>query len=142
MPEQVAALFVRFAELAAAEGAAPEDGSGIDGVWTTTVPARNREADWRVAMNADTGTEHTVENFPSEGDSTSLRAASVSVWLGTLPAGVCTPYDGALVVQETIDGPSSIEDELLADIEAYMADVDDDDRAATQPAGTTGGERP
>lgn len=138
MPEQVAELFVKFAELAAVAGATPDDGSGIDGVWTTTVPARDREDDWNVAMNADTGTQHTVENFPTSGDSPSIRPASVTVWLGGLPAGVCTPFDGAVVIQETIDGPTSIEDELIADVEAHMAAVEDDSSEPTAP--TTGGE--
>ena len=139
MPEQVAELFVRLAELAAAAGATPEDGSGIDGVWTTTVPAPDREDDWNVAMNCDTGTEHTIEDFPAEGDMPSLRAGSVTVWLGTVPAGVCTPFSGTVVVQETLDGPTSIEDELIADIEQQIEAVDGDrDEALT----TTGGESP
>lgn len=141
MPEQVAALFVRFAELAAAEGATPDDGSGIDGVWTTTIDATSRDRNWRVAMNCDTETEHTITDFPSKGDRTALRPASATVWLGTLPAGVCTPNDGSLIIQATIGNPSSIEAELLADIETHMAAIDED-HASTQPEATTGGDRP
>ena len=123
---KVPTLFARLAELAAADGAVPDDGSGIDGVWTTTVPASHHDRDWQVAINCDTETEHTIEDLPREGDTTALRPASATVWLGSLPAGVCTPRGGAVVVQATIEGPSSIEAELLADIEASL----DDDSAA------------
>lgn len=137
MAEQVATLFVRLAQLAAAEGATPEDGSGIDGVWTTTLPARNRDPNWTVAMNCDTETEHTVTDVPREGDTISIRPGSATIWLGATPAGVCTPFDGTLVIQETLEGPSSIEDELLADIEAQLPAIDGE---CTTPS--TGGGQP
>lgn len=139
MAEEVAALFVRLAELAAATGATPEDSSGIHGVWTTTVPARNRDDDWQIAMNCDTGTEHTVSGFPAAGNTPTLRPGSVTVWLGTIPAGVCTPFDGAVVIQETIDGPTRIEDELLGDIEARLQTIE---AGATtgEPVASVGGE--
>lgn len=120
MPEQVSALFVRLAELADAEGEVPDDGSGVDGVWTTTVPARNRDRDWNIAMNADTEEEHTVDDFPGEDDETSIRAGSATVFLGRWPAGVLNPYGGQLAVEQLDEGPKSIEDELIADVEARI----------------------
>ncbi len=120
MPEQVSLLFSRLAELAAAEGDVPEDGSGIDGVWTTIVPARDRERDWKVAMNADTNQEHTIEDFPGEGDETAIRSASATVWLGRWPAGVLGPFGGQLVVEQLDEGPQSIEDELIDDVDARI----------------------
>lgn len=120
MPDRVSLLFGRLAELAAAEGEVPEDGSGIDGVWTTTVPARNRERDWNVAMNADTGQEHTVEDFPGDSDDVSIRAGSATIWLGRWPAGVLDPFGGQLAVEQLDDGPQSIEDELIDDVDARV----------------------
>ena len=116
---KVPTLFARLAELATADGAVPNDGSGIDGVWTTTVPASHHDRDWQVAINCDTETEHTVENIPRKGDTTAPRPASATVWLGTMPADVCTPRGGSLVVQATIEGPTSIEEPLIADIDAH-----------------------
>ena len=116
--EQVSLLFSRLAELAAAEGDVPEDGSGIDGVWTTIVPARDRDRDWKVAMNADTDQEHTVEAFP--GDDVSIPAGSATVWLGRWPAGVLGPFGGQLAVEQLDDGPQSIEDELIDDVDARI----------------------
>jgi hypothetical protein len=138
MPEQVAELCVRLAELADTEGAVPADGSGIDGVWTTTIAAQNRKNDWKVAMNCDTGTEHTVADFPAEGDSPALRPGSVTVWLGTVPAGVCTPFSGAVVIQETIDGPQHIEAELIDDVETLIeaTDVDGDHEKTVAATGS------
>jgi len=118
--EQVSLLFSRLAELAAAEGDVPEDGSGIDGVWTTIVPARDRDRDWKVAMNADTNQEHTVVDFPGEGDETAIRAGSATVWLGRWPAGVLGPFGGQLAVEQLDDGPQSIEDELIDDVDARI----------------------
>jgi hypothetical protein len=120
MPEQVSLLFSRLAELADAEGDVPEDGSGIDGVWTTIIPARDRDCDWKVAMNADTNQRHTVADFPGEGDKTAIRAASATVWLGRWPAGVLDPFGGELVVEQLDDGPQSIEDELIDDVDAQI----------------------
>ena len=125
MAKQVSMLFSLLAELAAAEGDVPEDGSGIDGVWTTIVPARDRDRDWKVAMNADTNQEHTVADFPGEGDETAIRAASATVWLGRWPAGVLGPFGGQLAVEQLDDGPQSIEDELIADVEVKIEDLED-----------------
>jgi hypothetical protein len=126
MPEQVSLLFTRLAELAAAEGDVPEDGSGIDGVWTTIVPARERDRDWKVAMNADTNQEHTVEDFPGEGDETTIRAAAATVWLGRWPAGVLGPFGGTLAVEQLDDGPRSIEDELIDDVDARIEALEEE----------------
>ena len=120
MSEQVSLLFARLSELADAEGDVPDDGSGIDGVWTTTVPARDRDRDWNVAMNADTDQEHTVEGFPGEEDEISIRAGSATVWLGRWPAGVLGPFGGQLAVEQLDDGPQSIEDELIDDVDARI----------------------
>lgn len=126
----VPTLFVRLAELAIAETDAK---AGIDGVWTTTIEAATHDHDWQVALNCDTETEHTIADVPREGDHTSLRPASATVWLGTRPAGVCTPNGGSLVVQATISGPERIEDALIADIEARIEDL-----AATPTGGESG----
>lgn len=120
MSEQVSLLFYRLAELADAEGDVPDDGMGIDGVWTTIVPARDRDRDWKVAMNADTETERTIEGFPGEDDETSIEPGQSIVWLGRWPAGVITPFGGQLAAEQLDDGPQSIEDELIDDIEARI----------------------
>ncbi|WP_323190429.1 hypothetical protein [Halostella sp. PRR32] len=123
MPEQVSKLFTRLAELADAEGAVPEDGSGIDGTWTTTIPARDRDRDWSVAMNADVDEDHVVEDIPSEGDETTVQAGSATVWLGRWPAGVIHPFGGQVAAEQIDNGPQSIEDELIADIEARISSL-------------------
>jgi hypothetical protein len=120
VPNQVSLLFSRLAELAAAEGEVPEDGSGIDGVWTTTAPARDRDRDWNVAMNADTEQEHAVKDFPGDGDETTIRTGSATVWLGRMPAGVLGPFGGQLAIEQLDDGPQSIEDELIDDVDARI----------------------
>ena len=124
MGDQVAELFVRLAQLAAAEED-PDPETGIDGIWTTTIAATNRDADWQVAMNCDTEAEHTVDDIPTEGDTTTLRPGSATVWLDSYPAGVVTPTSGTVAVQATIGGPTSIEAELLADIEAELDGLDE-----------------
>jgi len=125
---EVPALFVRVAELAAAEEAPTEE--GIDGVWTTTIPASHYDRDWQVAMNCDTETEHTIADVPSAGDHTALRPASATVWLGERPAGVCTASGGGLCIQATIEGPPTIEDALIADIEAEIEHLEATDGEA------------
>ena len=120
MSEQVSLLFARLAELAAAEGDVPADGSGIDGVWTTTVPARDRDRDWNVAMNADTDQEHTFEGFPGEEDESFIRPLSATIWLGRTPVGAFGPFGGELTFEQTDDGPQSIEDELISDVDARI----------------------
>jgi hypothetical protein len=120
VPDQDSLLFTRLAELANAEGAVSEDGSGIDGVWTTTVPAHDRERDWNVAMNPDTDQEHTVEDFPGDGDDVSIRAGSATVWLGRWPAEVLGAFDSQLAVKQLDDRPQSIEDELIDDVDARI----------------------
>ena len=123
MGDQVAELFVRLAQLAVAEED-PASETGVEGVWTTTIAAADRDADWQVAMNCDTEAEHTVIDVPTEGDIASLRPASATVWLDSYPAGVVTPTSGTVAVQATINGPTSIEAELLADIEAQLDGLD------------------
>jgi len=125
MSEQVSALSVRLCELAEVEGDVPEDGSGIDGVWSTTVTGRNRGRDWTVAINADTDERHNVEDVPSEGDHTSLEPGTAMVWLGKWPAGVLNPHGGQLVVEQLEEEARSIENDLIADIVARMEEVDD-----------------
>ena len=131
MGDQVAELFVRLAQVAVAEEH-PDPEIGIEGVWTTTIDATDRDADWQVAMNCDTGTEHTVDDIPTEGDTTTVRPGSATVWLGDHPAGVVTPTSGTVAVQATIGGPTSIEAELLADLEAQL-DTLDGSTAGGQP---------
>ena len=126
MSEQVSYLFVRLAELAEAEGAVPEDGSGVDGVWTTTVPARERERDWNIAMNADVEEEIAVEDFPGEGDETTVPPIRAVIELGRWPAGVLGPHGGQVVVEELEDGPQSLEDELIEDVEAQIEHLEED----------------
>ena len=92
-----------------------------------------------VALTWMTVSRLTTENTPGGGATPSLRAGGVTRWLGTVPAGVCTPFSGTVVVQETLDGPTSIEDELIADIEQQIEAVDGDREEALP---TTGGEPP
>lgn len=129
MSKAVSLLFERLAELADAEGVVPDDGSGVDGVWTTTVPARGRERDWNVAMNADTDQERTVEDFPDDGDTISIRAGAATIWLGSWPAGVLDPFGGQLAVEILDERPQSIEDELIGDVEARIKALEGGDDA-------------
>jgi len=130
MPEEVSILMSRFAELANVEGSVPEDGSGVDGVWTTTVPASARDRDWKVAMNADTETERPVQDFRRGGDEAVIPAGKATVWLGGMPVGVVGPYGGQLVCERTDDGPESIEDELIDDVETRIDVLEEGDNAA------------
>jgi hypothetical protein len=120
MPEQVPLLFTRLCELAEADGAVPEDGSGVDGVWTTTVPAPNRDREWNIALNADVDEDHVVEGFPVDGDDTDVPAARAAIHLGRMPAGVIGAGGGGCAVETLDDGPQSIEDELIDDIDAQI----------------------
>ena len=52
------------------DGDVPEDGSGLDGVWTRTIEARKLDRDWRVAVNSEIDRELEASDFPSEGFST------------------------------------------------------------------------
>lgn len=118
--EETSLLFACLCELADAEGAVPEDGSGVDGIWTTTVTARDRDRDWNVALNADLDEELTAEDFPAEGQESEIPAASAVIELGEMPAGVVGPFDGQLAVEVLDEGPTSIEDELIDDVEAAI----------------------
>lgn len=122
----VSALFARLCELAEADGAVPDDGSGIDGVWTRTIIARDRRRSWNVAMNADTDTEHTIGDYPREGMNTSVPAGKAVVHLGAWPAGVVGPTGGELAVENTPAGLNPIEPELLGDVRAAIRDAGGD----------------
>lgn len=139
--QNISTVFARLAELADAEGAVPEDGSGIGGVWTTTVTAGDRDRDWNIAMNADTENEHEIEGFPSEDDTTSVRAGAATIWLGRMPAGVLNPFGGQFFVEVREDGPTSIEDEVLRDIESALleAGADIERTIPNEPVVTDGG---
>lgn len=126
MSEQVSELFYQLTQLADAEGAVPEDGSGIDGIWSTTVPARDRDRDWAIAINADVDDERTIEEFPGEDETTVIPPGRAVIHLGRWPAGVITPTGGQLAVEELDDGPQSIEDELIDDVEARIETFGDD----------------
>jgi hypothetical protein len=119
----VSAVFSRFCELAIADGDVPDDGSGLDGVWTRTIEARKRDRDWNVAVNAETERDLEVDDFPREGDSTSVSAGSAVVFLGAWPAGVVDPVGGQVVVEQLDADPRSIEDELLRDVETELLDA-------------------
>lgn len=130
MPEVVPELLGELARLAGAEGVVPDDGSGVDGIWTTTVPARERDdRDWRIAMNADTGQELVATDFPNEGDESSIPPGRAVVYLGGWPAGIVGPGGGEIVVEVLDDGPQSMEDELIGDVQARKADLEEADSA-------------
>jgi len=118
-------LLVKFAQLADAEGDVPDDGSGIDGIWTTTVPARDRDdQDWHIAMNANTDDETEAIDFPSEGDVTTVPKAGAVVYLHRTPAALVGPGGGSLAVKHYASGPDSIEDELIADVDARLEEAE------------------
>lgn len=130
MPETVPVLFGEFAQLANAEGAVPDDGSGVDGIWTTTVPARGRDdKNWHIALNADTGQERVATDFPDEGDESSIPPGRAVVYLGGWPAGIVGPDGGEIVVEVLDDGPQSLEDELIGDVQAMRATLEEADSA-------------
>lgn len=128
MTEQVPELLAALAQLAEVEGVVPDDGSGIDGIWTTTVPAPQRERDWRVAMNADLEEELTVDGWPGDDDQTSVGPGQAVIHLGRWPAGVIGPGGGEVLVEEVDADPQSIEDELIADVDAQIEALQDGDR--------------
>ena len=119
----VSAVFTRFCELAMTDGDVPEDGSGLDGVWTRTIEARKLDPDWRVAVNSRIDRELEASDFPSEGFSTSIPGGHAVIYLGDWPAGVVDPFGGQVVVEELDDGPQSLEDEILRDVETELLDA-------------------
>jgi len=119
-------VFVRLCELADADGDVPEDGSGIDDVWTRTITARARDRDWNVAVNGDTDADQQVTGFPRDDDSTTVPAAQAVVYLGAWPVSVLGPHGGEFGVEELEDGPQSVEDEFLRDVETALLDAGED----------------
>lgn len=119
MSEQVSELFGQLCELADDCGVVPEDSSGVDGVWTTRVPARGRDDDWKVAMNADLDTEHSVTGFPTEGRSATISPGQATVWHGGMPVAVISPNGG-----ELFGRPGDLEDELIDDVVAWRDVLD------------------
>lgn len=124
---QVTLLFSRLVELADAEGAIPDDGSGVDGVWTTTVTARDRDRDWRIAINAEPDEERTATDFPAEGRDTDVPAGHASLFLGETPVGAAGPFGGTVAAEIEDGTPTTIEDELVDDIEARLAELQEAD---------------
>lgn len=117
VPDEIPQLYFELCELAQAEGVVPEDGSGIDGIWTTSVRARDRDRDWNVAMNADLDDELEAEDFPRDSMSTSVEPAMAVLHLGAMPVGVIGPGGGQIAGEIEVGEFRSAEDEFTEDVQ-------------------------
>lgn len=131
--ERVSAAFVRIAELADARGAVPEDGSGIDGTWTTSVADPDTGDDWYVGVNADVEDDRRIE-FPEPHGEVTVPAAHAAVFYGDVfgPVAFLSPRGGRFVVdgrdpELPTEGsfPRSTEDQLIAALEAALDEYED-----------------
>jgi DNA-binding PadR family transcriptional regulator len=139
----VTAIFSRLCELAIADGDVPEDGSGLDSVWTRDLESRRRDKDWKIAMNPNTEAEERIEGFPVEGSASSIPAGAAVIHYGDWPVGIVRPTHGQLAWEESKDDPeaNAIEDDLLRDLEDELIDAGEEiERTiAPQPMATDGG---
>ncbi|QCC57326.1 hypothetical protein [Natrinema thermotolerans] len=122
MADQLSALMVRLTELADARGDVPEDGSGIDGVWTDEVPDVDHDREWLVAINAD----GEQREYRVAGDrEMTIDPYHAHAWWDTdqvVPAAIFDPYGGEqLRPPETFD--RSVEDQLLLSVEAALEEL-------------------
>lgn len=140
---EVTAIFSRLCELAIADGDVPEDGSGLDSVWTRDLDSRRRDKDWKIAMNPDTQNEERVEGFPVEGSESSIPAGAAVIHYGDWPVGIVRPTHGQLGWEESKDDPeaNAIEDDLLRDLEDELIDAGEEIERTIppQPMATDGG---
>ena len=122
MTGNLSMLHVRAAQLAQARGDVPEDGSGIDGVWTDEFPDYDQEQLWFVAMNAD---DESREYRVTEDYTTSIKPYRAHFWWNrdqVAPAAVTNPHGGeGLAAPESFD--RTVEDQLIASIEAVLDDL-------------------
>lgn len=119
----VPALLLRVTQLADARGAVPEDGSGIDGVWTDEIPDVDLDHDWFIAINAD---DEEREYRVREGREMTIKPYRAHCWWDTgliAPAAIVSPAGGQqLRAPEEID--RRVEDQLIASIEAVLEELD------------------
>lgn len=125
MTDQLSKLLVRLTELADAQGDVPEDGSGIDGVWTEEVPDVDRDGHWFVAINADA--EQREYRVAGERETT-IEAFQPHCWWDpdrVVPAAIVGPYgDEQLRPPEAFD--RNVEDQLILSVEAALGELDYD----------------
>lgn len=114
-------LFVRATDLTAARGDVPEDGSGIDGVWTDEFPDVDADEQWFVASNAD---EVAHEYRVTDDRTTEIEPFHAHFWWDTdliAPAAIVSPGGGQFHVTDEFD--RSVEDQIIASIEAVLDEL-------------------
>ena len=113
-------VFMRLVELAEARGDVPEDGSGIDGVWTAEIPDVDGEFDWFIAINAE---DEELE-YNNGHRTLEIGAFQGHAWNDPeviAPAAILHPTGGSQLVGN--DFERSVEDQLIASVEAELVEL-------------------
>lgn len=121
-PEEIPVAFLRAVNLAEARGAVPDDGSGIDGVWTAQVPdALEDDQEWFIAINADD--EEREYELPT-GRELSIDPFIWHFWYDVeqvVPAAMLGPGGGQQLHSRSFEG--TVEDRLIASLEAALDEL-------------------
>lgn len=128
-------LHVRTAQLAGARGDVPEDGSGIDGVWTDEFPDVGTDEMWFVAMNAE---DDEQEYRLTEHETMTIKPFRAHFWYDkshVAPAAIGTPFGGQALVGDEFE--RSTEDQIIASIEAVLLELGELDEPAILEDGDT-----
>jgi len=128
MPDGQPLAFARASQLADARGDVPDDGSGLDGVWTDEIPDLDTDTDWVLVMNP---TDEEQEHRLTEERTETIRPFRVQAWYGTdlaMPAAIFSPIGGQTLVGD--EHERSTEDRLIASIEAILDELEYDDYEA------------
>jgi hypothetical protein len=133
--EDLSLLHLRAAQLAEARGDVPEDGSGVDGVWTDELPDADADTEWFVAMNADA---EEREYRVTEDRTYPIQAFHAHYWWDTdlvTPAAITSPYQGQMLLTDEFD--RSVEDQIVASVEVVLDDLGYDDFEAVVDGGAS-----
>lgn len=120
--EPLSLLFTRACELAIARGDVPDDGSGVDGVWTDEFPDVDHDTTWFVALNA----EDADEEYPvTDRTTVKISAFRAHFWYDrdqAIPAAIGNPYGGEQLHHGgEFDRP--VEDQIIASIETVLVEL-------------------
>lgn len=132
--DDVSLLHVRACELAHARGDVPEDGSGIDGIWTDEFPDLNTDQKWFVAINAD---DVEREYRVTENHTMTIDPFRVHFWYDTdhvVPAAIGNPYGGQALVSGD-EFPRTTEDQIIASVEAVLVEAGELDEPVVYEVG-------
>lgn len=120
-------VFRRLVRLAALDGGLETKTRAS--VWRATIDARDRDADWHVAINPDLRGQVEIQDYPLPGKKTRILGGRALIYLGELPAGATGPRGGYFVKLENLDvqedaarEKGDLVDELLRDLEAELRD--------------------